>query len=96
MPAQMLADEESGGRCRHQRGRAARDRIDLAEIARAVALGQCREIEKMDEGRRDEPRPCCGRRQAGERQADEAYHRGADGDRHYRHCPDSDSVRKKL
>ena len=82
--AKPLADEHRRGGRRHQRGRAAGDRIDLPHIARAVAFDQGAEIEEMDQHRRDDERPCWRRRQADDRNKPKRDDRSADrdGDRH--------------
>ena len=63
----MLADEDRRHGRGHQRRRAARDRIDLAEIAGAIALDQAGEIEQVDDDRGDQPGPRGKLRPAGER-----------------------------
>ena len=78
--AQFLADKERGRRRRHQRRRAARDRIDLAEIAGAIGLDQRGEIKQVDDHRGDQPRPGGPGRHADQRQEHQRHHAGADRD----------------
>ena len=78
--AEPLADKCRGRDRGHQRGRAARDRIDLTHVAHPVALDQRREIDEMDQHRGNHPGPSATGRQADDWQHREPNKRSTDRD----------------
>jgi hypothetical protein len=76
--AESFAEQRQAQGSRHQRRRAARQRVDLAEIADPIAFAQSDEIQKMNDERGDHIRPCRCKRQSDK------------GQQHERDCARSD------
>ena len=77
--AEPLAEPDRGQDRRHQRRRAARDRIDLPEVAEPVGLRQREIVDDVDRHRRQHVGPGRGARQADEDRERHRDHAGRGG-----------------
>ena len=77
---ERLADQRGAQGRRHQRRRAAGNRIDLAKVPDPIAFAQSNEIQEMNDDGGDHPWPRLDERQAHKRQQYERDHARPDGD----------------